>query len=568
MTDERSVFDDGDEHDEPWTADDGGEGDGATADGDDAPDWLRHFADERLTEIGSHVHGGGVVHLVGAGPGDPGLLTVRARALLDACDAIVHDALVHPSMLSRSRAGRPPAELHDVGKRGGDARSARQADINDLLVSLARDGKRVVRLKGGDPLVFGRGSEEAQALAEAGVAFELVPGVTSGIAAPAYAGIPVTHRGMATSVTFVTGHESPEKAAAQTNWQALAATGGTIVLYMGVKQLPSIVAALVAGGLPADIPAAAIEWGTWARQRTVAATLGTLGDEMARAGLAAPVITVIGWTVVLRDEIAWFDRRPLHGRRVAVTRPAHGSALAAQLAELGAEVLELPATRLEPLDATPLHEALQWLDQYEWVVFTSQNAVRFFWESLRAGGRDARALAACKLAVVGPVTAEALLARGLAVDVQAERFVAEGVLEALEQRDDVAGARVLYVTAEGARPVLRDGLEALGAMVEEIALYRSVPDSEGALPLRRAVEEGRVDVVTLTSASTARAWVEAVGGERARAVPVASIGPVTSDAARELGLDVLVEAEAHTIAGLVAALVEAAPRLAPRAEEG
>ncbi|HEX5581265.1 MAG TPA: uroporphyrinogen-III C-methyltransferase, partial [Gemmatimonadaceae bacterium] len=407
-----------------------------------APAWLDTFRDERLLEIGSYtVAAGGIVHLVGAGPGDPGLLTVRARQLLDRCDAIVHDALTHPAMLLRSDPTRAPAELHFVGKRGGDERSARQEDINDLLVRLAREGKRVVRLKGGDPFVFGRGSEEAQALAEAGVPFEVVPGVTSGVAAPAYAGIPVTHRGLSTSVTLVTGHESPDKHDSQTDWAALARAGGTIVLYMGVKRLPEIAAALTAGGMPGEIPAAAIEWGTWPRQRTVVATLDTLADEMGRAGVAAPVITVIGWTVVLRDEIAWLEQRPLHGRRIVVTRPANASVLAARLAELGAEVHAVPATRLERLDAEPLREAMQWLDSYEWVVFTSQNAVRFFWEELRASGRDARALATCKLAVVGPATSDALLARGLAVDVMAERFVAEGVLEALSGRDDVVGAR-------------------------------------------------------------------------------------------------------------------------------
>ncbi|HEY0972723.1 MAG TPA: uroporphyrinogen-III C-methyltransferase [Gemmatimonadales bacterium] len=533
--------------------------DDESRDEEHAPAWLETFRDERLLEIGSYtVASGGIVHLVGAGPGDPGLLTVRARQLLDRCDAIVHDALTHPAMLLRSDPTRAPAELHFVGKRGGDERSARQEDINELLVRLAREGKRVVRLKGGDPFVFGRGSEEAQALAEAGVPFDVVPGVTSGVAAPAYAGIPVTHRGLSTSVTLVTGHESPDKSDSQTDWAALARSGGTIVLYMGVRRLPEIAAALTAGGMPGEIPAAAIEWGTWPRQRTVVATLDTLADEMERAGIAAPVITVIGWTVVLRDEIAWLEQRPLHGRRVVVTRPANSSALAARLAELGAEVHEVPATRLERLDAEPLREAMQWLDSYEWVVFTSQNAVRYFWEELRAAERDARALAGCKLAVVGPATGDALLARGLAVDVMAERFVAEGVLEALAGRDDVAGARVLYVTAEGAREVLRDGLEDMGAIVEMMPLYRSVPDPEAAAPLRELVERGEADIVTFTSASTVRAFVDAVGAELAVRVPAVSIGPVTSDAAREAGLDVRAEAREATIAALTDAVVEAA----------
>ena len=256
----------------------------------------------------------GAVYLVGAGPGDPGLLTVRARELLASCDAIATDALANPAIVASARALNPRAQIHDVGKRGGSAESATQESINALLVQLARGGARVVRLKGGDPFVFGRGSEEAQALAAAGIPFEIVPGVTAGIAAPAYAGIPVTHRGAATSVTFVTGHEDPTKLDTQTDWAALARTGGTIVLYMGVKTLPRIAAALVAGGMSADTPAAAVQWGTYARQRTVTATLTTLSDAVAREGIDAPVITVIGSVVVLREEISWFEKRPLFGR--------------------------------------------------------------------------------------------------------------------------------------------------------------------------------------------------------------------------------------------------------------
>ena len=536
-------------------------------DADGAPAWLTHYQDEYLVDLSSYAAStSGIIYLVGAGPGDPGLLTVRARALLDRCDAIVHDALTHAAMLERSDPDAPPPELHFVGKRGGDERSAKQEDINALLVRLGREGKRVVRLKGGDPFVFGRGSEEAQALAEAGVAFEVVPGITSGIAAPAYAGIPVTHRGIATSLTLVTGHESPDKAATQTDWAAMARIGaaGTLAVYMGVKQLPRIAAALIDGGLPAEIPAAAIEWGTYPRQRTVVATLGTLAQAMSDAGIEPPVITVIGWTVVLRDEIAWFDQRPLHGRRVLVTRPSRGSALAARLREHGAEVLSLPTTRIESTEAEELQDTLQWLEQYDWIVFTSQNAVRIFWEALRASGRDARALARSRLAVVGPATGEALLAHGLAVDVVAERFVAEGVLEALEQRPDIIGSRVLYLTAEGAREVLRDGLEDLGATVETLVLYRSVTDADAATPLRDAIGRGEVDVATFTAASTVRGFVEAVGEELARTVPAVTIGPSTSEAARSLGLDVRAEAGEATLAALVRAVEDVVVGLAPR----
>jgi uroporphyrinogen III methyltransferase/synthase len=499
------------------------------------------------------------VYLVGAGPGDPGLLTVRGRDLLARCDAIATDALANPAIVAAARAANPDVEVHEVGKRGGSADSVSQESIDALLVRLGREGKRVVRLKGGDPLVFGRGSEEAQALARAGVRFELVPGVTAGVAAPAYAGIPVTHRGVATSVTFVTGHEDPAKAETQTDWAALARAGGTIVLYMGVKTLPRIAASLVAGGMPPDTPAAAVQWGTYPRQRTVTATVTTLADAVAREGLVAPVITVIGNVVALREEIAWFDRLPLFGRQVVVTRAsAQASGLRDALAALGAEVLEVPALRVEPLDDARLREAAARLREYEWVVVTSQNAVAMLWDALRALGLDARALAGCRIACVGKSTAEALLARGLAADVVPARFVAEAVLEALAARDDVRGAPVLYVAAQGARDVLPEGLRALGCTVDVVWAYRTVAERTDAAPLREALARGAVDVVTFASASAVRGFVEAVGEELARRAPAVSIGPVTSEAVRAAGITLLAEAPEATIPALAAAVAMSA----------
>jgi len=334
----------------------------------------------------------GVVYLVGAGPGDPGLLTLRGGELLVTCDAIVYDALANPALLALAsvQARDVPVELHDVGKRGGASDSARQDEINTLLIRLASEGKRVVRLKGGDPFVFGRGSEEAQALASTGVRFEVVPGVTAGIAAPTYAGIPVTHRGLATSVTFVTGHEDPTKDATTVDWSALARAGGTIVLYMGVKTLPRTAAALIAGGMSADTPAAAVEWGTYPRQRTITATLSTLTDAVRREGLSAPVITIIGPVVSLRDEIAWFDRRPLFGKQIVVTRArSQAASLSERLIAAGADVVEMPATRIERSEAGPLRDALSRMTDYGWAVFTSQNAVQIFWDALRADGEVA-----------------------------------------------------------------------------------------------------------------------------------------------------------------------------------
>ena len=501
----------------------------------------------------------GVVYLVGAGPGDPGLLTLRGGELLVTADAIVYDALANPALLALAsvRERDEPVELHAVGKRGGAPESAKQHEINELLIRLAREGKRVVRLKGGDPFVFGRGSEEAQALARAGIRFEVVPGVTAGIAAPAYAGIPVTHRRAATSVTLVTGHEDPsDEYGASVDWSALARAGGTIVLYMGVTKLPQIVSALVAGGMPADTPAAAVQWGTYPRQRTTTATLSTLVAEIERAGMRPPVITVIGPVVSLRDEIAWFERRPLFGKRIIVTRAqSQAATITERLAAAGAEVLEMPASRIEPLDPAPLQRAITDLSQFRFVIFTSQNAVRIFWDELRASARDARAFAGVEIAAIGPATAAALIECGLSVDVAPERFVAEALLDALRDRRDLRGARVLYAAAAGARETLEAGLRDLGAVVDRVELYRSVPDGAGGAALRERLLREEADLVTFTSASSVTNFVAAVGADAAARVSAASIGPVTSHAARDAGLRVDIEATQSTIAGLVDAIV-------------
>lgn len=500
----------------------------------------------------------GKVFLVGAGPGDPGLLTVRGRQLIDSADAVVYDALANMALLpARAReTGRP--ELYYVGKRGGKKNPVTQNEINELLVRLAREGKRVVRLKGGDPFVFGRGSEEAQALNDASIRFEVVPGITAGIGAPAYAGIPVTHRGLSTSVTFVTGHEDPGKASTQTNWSALARSGGTIVLYMGTKTLKTITSTLIREGMAPEIPAAAIQWGTHPRQRTVTGTLESIAEKSETANLSAPVIVVIGWSVVLRDELAWFERRPLFGKRIVVTRATQlAPSLSEKLRELGADVVEMPATRIARLDLAPLRQTIDRLTTFDWLMLTSQNAVSIFWEQLLGEGRDARALAGLKIAAVGPATAGALLEHGIAVDVVPERFAAEGLLEALRARDDVAQAKVLYVSAEGARDALPRGLRELNADVTVVEAYRSIADGEGSEKLAKALEADKVDLVTFTSGSAVRGYVDAVGSDLAQKVPAASIGEQTSAALREAGIEVKAEAEESTIDGLVAAVLSA-----------
>ena len=500
----------------------------------------------------------GKVFLVGAGPGDTGLITVRGKQLIDSADAVVYDALANSALLppGARETGRP--ELYYVGKRGGSRDTVTQDEINALLIKLAREGKRIVRLKGGDPFVFGRGSEEAQALNDASVAFEVVPGVTAGIAAAAYAGIPVTHRTLSTSVTFVTGHEDPAKPDTQTNWSALAKAGGTIVLYMGVKTLAAITEALMKGGMPGEIPAAAIQWGTHPKQRTVVATLETIAARAEQENITAPAVTVIGWSVVLRDELNWFEQRPLFGKRIVVTRATQQApVLSEKLRELGADTIEMPATQIARLDPAPLRTAIETISQHKWLIFTSQNAVAIFWEQLLGAGKDSRALSGLKIAAVGPATAGALLEHGITVDLIPERFVAEGLLESLREREDVAGSRLLYITAEGARDALPAGLREIGAELAIVEAYRSIPDGAGAQKLARAIEAGKVDLATFTSASSVRGYLEAVGEDLALNIPAASIGPQTSDALREAGIEVQAEAEESTIDGLVAAVLRA-----------
>jgi len=500
----------------------------------------------------------GKVFLVGAGPGDTGLITVRGKQLIDSADAVVYDALANSALLppGARETGRP--ELYYVGKRGGSKDSVTQEEINALLIKLAREGKRIVRLKGGDPFVFGRGSEEAQALNDASVTFEVIPGVTAGVAAAAYAGIPVTHRTLSTSVTFVTGHEDPSKPDTQTNWSALAKAGGTIVLYMGVKTLSGISDALIKGGMPGEIPAAAIQWATHPKQRTVVATLETIAAKAQEQNITAPVITVIGWSVVLRDELNWFEQRPLFGKRIVVTRATQQAPiLSEKLRELGADAIEMPATQIARLDLGPLRTSIDRIADYDWLIFTSQNAVAIFWEQLLGRGKDSRALAGLRIAAVGPATAGALLEHGITVDVIPQRFVAEGLLEMLGDRDDLSGSKVLYITAEGARDVLPAGLREMGAELAIIEAYRTIPDGEGAATLARAIEAGKVDLATFTSASAVRGYIDAVGEDLALKVPAASIGPQTSDALREAGIEVETEAEESTIDGLVSAVLRA-----------
>jgi uroporphyrinogen III methyltransferase / synthase len=505
----------------------------------------------------------GVVYLVGAGPGDPGLMTARSLQLIASADAIFHDRLIPPGALDGARAD---AELVYVGKRPGDVPvegrpygqrstgpSVGQGEINERLVEAARAGKSVVRLKGGDPFVFGRGGEESEALRAAGVEFEVVPGVTAGVAASAYAGIPVTHRDDASAVAFVTGHEDPEKEESALNWEALARFPGTLVFYMGVKRLGANAAALIAAGRNAAEPAAAVERGTMAGQRTVVATLGTLADAVEREGVGAPALIVVGPVVARREELAWLERRPLSGRRVVVTRArAQASGLASTLRELGAEVVELPAIRIESrIESEEVRRAVERVGEYSLVCVTSPNGAHLLFEALAAAGRDARALSGATVAAIGPGTARALAAHGIAADVVPNRFVAEALVEALAGVE-VAGSRALVARAAEARDVLPEALRERGAEVHVVALYetlREAPDEEAVAAAADA------DYVTFTSSSTVRNLTEALGDRFPRSARIVSIGPITSEAVRAAGLEVALEAPRHDVDGLVEALL-------------
>jgi uroporphyrinogen III methyltransferase / synthase len=500
---------------------------------------------------------GGVVYLVGAGPGDPGLITVRALELVETADVILHDRLIPSGALD---AARTQAELIDVGKRPGEAATG-QPEIDELMIERARAGRSVVRLKGGDPFTFGRGGEEAEALAAAGVPFEVVPGVTSGVAAPAYAGIPVTHREDASAVAFVTGHEDPEKPGSALDWEALARFPGTLVIYMGVKRLPEIAAGLVSGGRSADEPAAAVERGTLPDQHAVSASLGELPDAADGAGLRPPAIVVVGPVAARGEAIRWLERRPLHGRRVMVTRArAQASGLARTLAGLGAEVIELPALRIEPrIESDEVRRAVDDIYSYALVCLTSANGVRLLFEAMAAAGRDARALASATVAAIGPGTAAALRERGVIADVVPEESVAEALVDALAEVQ-VEGRPVLVARAAEARNVLPDALRERGAEVDVVALYETVAETPDAAAIEAARD---ADYVTFTSSSTVRNLVAALGERLPPDARVVSIGPVTSAAAREAGLEVHVEAQRHDVDGLVEALVADATGAAP-----
>ena len=497
----------------------------------------------------------GRVYLVGAGPGDPGLLTARALELIAGADTILYDRLIPSAALAGARAN---AELLYVGKEGGGP-SVPQERTEALMVQRAKAGASVVRLKGGDPFVFGRGGEEALRLRAAGIPFEIVPGVTSGVAASAYAGIPVTHRGLASAVALITGHEDPDKDETAIDWQALAAFPGTLVLYMGVRRLPEISAALISAGRAGSEPAALVEAGTLPRQRSVTATLATIAQTARREDFRAPSITIIGAVAELAHELSWLEPRPLAGRSVAVTRArAQASELAGRLRALGADVREAPVIKVRDLPGPPLDPS-----PYDLICLTSANGVEALFRRLQDGGRDARSLTAARIAAIGPGTARALAAHGIRADIVPERFVAESLVEALAE---LPVKRALVAQALQARAVLADALRARGAEVDVLALYETNAESLSEAALTAAQT---ADYITFTSASSVRFFLQAAGDEAALSAHtrIVSIGPITSEALREHKLDPHVEASSHDIEGMIAALLADATAAAQRTDQ-
>jgi uroporphyrinogen III methyltransferase/synthase len=489
--------------------------------------------------------------LVGAGPGDLGLVTLRAKECIEQADVVIYDYLCNPEML---KWAPPSAETIYAGKKAG-AHTLSQDEINALLVEKAGNGKRVVRLKGGDPFLFGRGGEEALALSKARIPFEIVPGVSSAIAGPAYAGIPVTHRGSNSHVTFFTGHEDPAKSESAIDFAALAKLGGTQVMLMGVERIGAIAQELIASGARPDLPVALVRWATTARQQTLTGTLADIAQRVADAGFEAPAVAIFGEVVKLRAELNWFEGKPLSGRRIVVTRTrTQAGALSAQLLGMGADVLELPTIRIEPpTDLRAFAELVQDAHAYDWIVFTSPNGVNAFFELFYKLYDDAREIGGARIAAIGPGTAQRIRDFRLHVDLQPEEFVAEALVREFKKEGGVENLRILLARAEKARDVLPKELSAMGGIVDEGLAYRTVPetrDDNGAR--RRFVEEG-ADLITFTSSSTVENFM-ALGLPWPAGMQVASIGPVTSKTARELGLNVDVEARRHDIPGLVDAI--------------
>jgi len=498
----------------------------------------------------------GTVYLIGAGPGDPGLLTVKGLECIKQADVIVYDRLAGPRLLNQRRRD---AECIYVGKQP-DRHTLTQGEINQLLVEKAQQGLSVARLKGGDPFVFGRGGEEAEVLASLGIPFEIIPGVTSAIAVPAYAGIPVTHRDFTSSLAIITGNEDPTKETSSIQWSKIATGVGTLIFLMGMGNLPGIALRLIEHGRDSQTPVALIRWGTRPEQKTLVGRLDNIAQLAEEQNFKNPAIIIVGEVVQLRDKLSWFENKPLFGKRILVTRSREqASGLSRAIEQLGGEPVEFPTIAITaPEDNMPLEQALANLSDYQWLIFTSVNGVIYFFDTLRRLNGDIRDLAGIKICAIGPQTGQALQKMALQVTYIPSEFRAEAIVEGL--RDKLAaGDRVLLPRADIARKILPEALTTLGAQVDEVTAYRTVLGAGDAEDIRDMLAKGSIDLITFTSSSTVRNFVTlleaAAPGQLVGEAKVASIGPITSATARELGLPVHIEAHEYTINGLVQAIL-------------
>lgn len=508
----------------------------------------------------------GKVYFVGAGPGDPGLLTLRGAELLREAEVVIHDGLVHPALLDlcRSALAIPVQKRQGFYRRGGQ--TASQSRINQLLLRYARVGRTVVRLKGGDPLVFGRGAEEAVFLKRRGIPFEFVPGVSAGTAVPAYAGIPLTERAHSSQVLFVTGHEDPSKKESAVDWKQLGSFRGTLVSFMSVQRLPELVRGLRSGGMPGSTPAAVIERGTLAEQKIAEGTLATIAARARRLGIQSPALTVIGRVVGLRKALQWFEKRPLAGARILVTRPQSTSGtMRKALEQAGARVFEFPAIEiLPPRNSGALDRAASKAGSFDWIIFASVHSVIHFWESLARLKKDSRHLGAAKIAAIGSSTARELQNRGVNPDLVPPSYHSGSFVQALGRRGDLAGKKILLPRTDIASEPLREGLLRFGAQVTQVTAYRTRLNRAGRRELVEWLKHGEIDLAAFTSASTVEGFFRALGPRRslASALRFASIGPVTSRSLRRHGVRVYCEARPHTIPALVRALSQKGVRRA------
>src|SRR5215813_11472491 len=494
----------------------------------------------------------GKVYLVGAGPGDLGLVTLRAKECIENADDIVYDHLANPDALGWARAD---GEVICVGQHAGESRT--QVEINALLVEKAREGKQVVRLKGGDPFVFGRGAEEAHEISNAGIPFEIVPGITSAIAGPAYAGIPITHRSHNSHVTFFTGHEDPTKTESAIDYAALAKLGGTQVMLMGVERLGAVTNKMLKQGVRGDLPVALVRWATTGQQETLTGSLSDIAQKAAANSFEAPAVAVFGDVVSLRDTLNWYENRPLLGKRIVVTRTRkQASVLSNKLRAIGAHVIELPTIRIEPpTNLREFAELVQDAHVYDWIVFTSANGVEAFFDIFFKLYDDVREIGGVRIAAIGPATARRVKDFDLHVDLQPEEFIAEAVVREFKKQESIENLRILVVRAEKARDILPKELSAAGAIVDEAFAYRTVPETRDISGAQRQLAQGGADLITFTSSSTVENFLT-LGLPWPKGMRIASIGPITSKTVRDQGLEVAVEARRHDIDGLVQAIRE------------